>query len=245
MKKRKFSKPELTSQVIVEEPIPEKKVQFCQLKKAPNLKLSQDNMTVSGAKGHNSVIANYPMIEGTYYFEVKIEKANSPNLFTGVEPQIRIGVAAKEFDREISLGSDDNSYAYKSVDGYRIHKGFKDIYGERYSEGDVIGCLIHMEPLKPKTQAENGKSQKEINEGSKIIFFKNGVYQGIAFENLVETFYYAGVSLYMNAKARINFGPEFEVGPELSNISGITIDDIKPYSQIPFEKQKYRDIDFQ
>ena len=46
------------------------------------------------------------------------------------------------------------------------------------------------------------------------MFFKNGIFQGEAFRDLNEGFYYAGVSLYMNAKVYINFGPKFLYFPK-------------------------------
>jgi hypothetical protein len=51
--------------------------------------------------------------------------------------------------------------------------------------------------------------------GSKLLFFKNGVCQGIAFENLNSGVYYPSISLYMGARVKLNFGPQFTYEPVL------------------------------
>lgn len=232
------------------EPKPEKKVYLASPTNQPGLKLFQDLATVTGAKGYRTIMANKPIIEGTYYFEVKIEKPNMPYFFTGIEPQIRVGVATKKFDPEISLGSDDHSYAYKSIDGYAIHAGKRQIYSEKYGEGDIIGCLIHMKPPKPKVSIPNklfGDILKppeiEKNEGSKIIFFKNGNCLNPAYYDLNEGFYYASVSLYMNAKCKINFGPVWENEPKVNTLPSETRD-FTSYSFIANEPKIYDDLDY-
>jgi Set1/Ash2 histone methyltransferase complex subunit ASH2 len=226
----------------IEQPL-QKRVQLFADPKIECLKISQDSLSVTGAKGYRSITANYPIIEGTYFFEVKIEKSNSSVPYSGISPQVRIGVATMKFDKEISLGSDQNSYAYKSLDGSRVHEGIKSDYGERFNEGDIIGCLIHMKPPKPKVKNQEPGKSIGINEGSFLMYFKNGRPQGKAFVNLKEGFYYAGVSLYMGAKAKLNFGPEFEKAIELDSPLTVNPDEVKPYSEIPNEPQLYQDIE--
>jgi len=46
-------------------------------------------------------------------------------------------------------------------------------------------------------------------KGGKIIFYKNGVNQGVAFTNVYEGNYYAAISLYYGATVSANFGPTF------------------------------------
>lgn len=50
--------------------------------------------------------------------------------------------------------------------------------------------------------------------GSKIIFFKNGKSQGVAFENINGGAYYPAISIYKNATISVNFGPSFKY-PEI------------------------------
>lgn len=226
------------------EPKLEKSVHFSPKFKAPNLKLSQDMLSVTGHKGYRSVLSNYPIIEGTYFFEAKFEKSSQPAPFVGIEPQVRIGISTLKLDSEISLGSDRFSYAYKSADGCTVYDGIKKVYGEKYEEGDVIGCLIHMKPPKPKVKGDGLEKQKiEINEGSRLLFYKNGKCIGIAFADMIEGFYHAGVSVYMNSKVRVNFGPDFEYPPNLEELDE-QLQDCKPYSVIANEPKPYEDIEF-
>jgi len=208
-----------------------------------NLELSSDLMTVTGYKGYRSILANYPIIEGTYFFEAKIEKSDLSS-FAGAEPQVRIGIATKKFDSEISLGSDKWSYGYKSIDGNVVHDGIKRPYGEEYKGGDIIGCMIHMKPPKPKMRGEIVDNEKiEINEGSKLVFFKNGRSLGTAFMNLYEGFYHAGVSAYMNAKVHVNFGPYFETMLDLRELD-IEMRNYKPYCVRANEPKLYEDLEY-
>lgn len=246
--KRKFSKLHKTKTSTVtppEEQPPEKRVHLSLTERGSNLRVSQDLDSVTGYKGYRSIVANYPIIEGTYYFEARVEKSNLPPPFKGVESHLRIGIATKAFDKEISLGSDSNSYAYKSIDGCVVHQGFKTKYAEKYNEGDIIGCLVHMKPPKPKVRNQelNKNAVPEINEGSKLIFFKNGKYLGVAFQDLKEGFYFAAVSLYMNSKVKMNFGPEFEKPPSLTDLPE-ELHKYKPYSVIATEPTLYKDIEF-
>jgi hypothetical protein len=48
---------------------------------------------------------------------------------------------------------------------------------------------------------------------SKIVFYKNGVSQGVAFENIAAGEYSPAISLYMGAAVNVNFGPSFLYPP--------------------------------
>lgn len=49
-----------------------------------------------------------------------------------------------------------------------------------------------------------------IVPGSKIIFFKNGKPQGLAFTDIYGGAYYPAISIYKNATVSVNFGPSFK-----------------------------------
>src|SRR5690606_18027144 len=49
-------------------------------------------------------------------------------------------------------------------------------------------------------------------------FFKNGICQGIAFENILRGKYYPAVSLYMGGCAICNFGPTFKFQPNPKDV---------------------------
>lgn len=52
-------------------------------------------------------------------------------------------------------------------------------------------------------------------KGSKILFFKNGECQGVAFENIYGGGYYPTVSIHKSATVSVNFGPNFKCPPSL------------------------------
>ena len=93
--------------------------------------------------------------------------------------------------------------------------------------GDVIGCMMYLQPVIPwrlrkenscttvnqemeidsVKQSEDKQTEKSHKcSGSYIRFYKNGVLQNFEHENIYEGTYFAGVSLYMQATCRINFG---------------------------------------
>lgn len=61
-------------------------------------------------------------------------------------------------------------------------------------------CLKNLKPLK----------------GSQIIFFKNGVCQGVAFTDVNGGAYYPALSLHKSSTVSVNFGPNFKFAPSTS-----------------------------
>ncbi|XP_037548504.1 set1/Ash2 histone methyltransferase complex subunit ASH2-like [Nematolebias whitei] len=57
------------------------------------------------------------------------------------------------------------------------------------------------------------KSLKPISL-SRMVFYKNGVNQGVAFENLFEGLYFPAISLYKSCTVSVNFGPRFKYPPK-------------------------------
>jgi Set1/Ash2 histone methyltransferase complex subunit ASH2 len=60
---------------------------------------------------------------------------------------------------------------------------------------------------------------KVVRPRSKIICFKNGVCQGVAYENIFEGTYYPTISLYKGSSVKLNFGPRFECPPALQDFT--------------------------
>lgn len=52
--------------------------------------------------------------------------------------------------------------------------------------------------------------------GSKVLNFKNGECQGVAFENVYQGSYYPTLSLHRNVTVSVNFGPNFKYPPSTS-----------------------------
>ncbi|MGH0175704.1 UNVERIFIED_CONTAM: hypothetical protein FKN15_015623 [Acipenser sinensis] len=115
--------------------------------RAPQLKISDDRLTVTGEKGYSMVRASHGVRKGSWYFEALIKF---------------------------------KSYLY-------------------FEEKDFVD------------KAE--KSLKPVSS-SKMIFFRNGVSQGVAFEDLFEGIYFPAISLYKSCTVSVNFGPHFKYPPK-------------------------------
>jgi hypothetical protein len=71
------------------------------------------------------------------------------------------------------------------VTGSRVNKSQRiDDYGEPYTSGDVIGCFVSLD---------------ENSQNNKIVFYKNGINQGIAYsgEEVISGVYFPAISIYM------------------------------------------------
>jgi Set1/Ash2 histone methyltransferase complex subunit ASH2 len=56
------------------------------------------------------------------------------------------------------------------------------------------------------------KSLKPLS-GSKLVFFKNGVCQGVAFKDIYKGAYFPSLSLFKSIVLQTNFGPTFKYPP--------------------------------
>ena len=44
------------------------------------------------------------------------------------------------------VGYDAHSYAYRDVEGSKVHRALREPYGRSFAEGDVVGCYLHLPP---------------------------------------------------------------------------------------------------
>ena len=124
------------------------------------------------------------------------------------------------------MGFDQNSYAYRDVEGTKFHESVGSSYGEAYGPGDVIGCWLEMgdPPATVRTKQRinlrgveylvQEERERIPSVGSHISFFKNGVPQGKAFSDVWAEVYYPAASLFRAATVTFNFGPTFECPPQ-------------------------------
>ncbi|OWF50318.1 set1/Ash2 histone methyltransferase complex subunit ASH2-like isoform X1 [Mizuhopecten yessoensis] len=201
--------------------------------RAPQLKVSEDRLSVTGDKGYSLIRATHGVRRGAWYYEVLIEEMPA-------DTASRIGWSQELGNLQAPVGYDKFSYSWRSSKGTKFHQSRGKHYSSSgYVEGDVIGFFIHMpEPedarkTLPQTYkdrplvkfkshlyyeekdyvTETEKNLKPIR-GSQMIMYKNGVSQGIAFEDVYEGWYYPCISLYKNTKVTVNFGPDFKYAPQ-------------------------------
>lgn len=100
-------------------------------------------------KRWNGIRGTIEVLEGKYQFEVEV-----------VEGQMRVGWSAGF--AKLELGIEEKSFGYGSTAKKSWNRKFED-YGEEYSEGDIISCLLD-------------------REAQTISFCKNGRNLGVAFK---------------------------------------------------------------
>lgn len=206
--------------------------------RAPQLKVTNNNLTVTGEKGYSMIRANHGVNRGKFYYEVRIDKMPEPTA-------ARIGWSQCHANLQAPLGYDHFGYSYRSRFGTKFHIAKGQTYDKNggYKQGDLIGCMIELpvcsirtKDLPPSVKETcyvlYTKNKKDISTkleehekppspdtmerlaGSKISFFKNGKALGPAYTDIYAGFYYPTISLYKSCTVSINFGPKFEFAPD-------------------------------
>lgn len=198
--------------------------------RAPQLKISEDRLSVTGEKGYCMVRATHSVARGAWYFEVRVDDMPEGSA-------VRIGWGQEYGNLQAPLGYDKFGYSWRSRKGTRFHESHGKHYSDGgYGEGDVLGFLIELPEEKggaseylPNTFKDRplvkfkshlyyedkdkvAETLKKLSplSGSRIQFFKNGVCQGVAFEDVYAGAYYPSVSLHKSVKVTLNFGPNFK-----------------------------------
>jgi hypothetical protein len=145
--------------------------------RAPQLKLSKDQLEVCGAGGgFRMVRATHGVHNGAYYCEVEILPPDTTTLKTDEtqsennvpDSHIRLGWSTRQGDLQAPLGHDKHGYSYRNVSGSKVNSSTRDdSYGESYGPGDIIGLYLKMD--------------LEQDANNEMRFFKNGLDQGVAF----------------------------------------------------------------
>ncbi|GMP87906.1 hypothetical protein CsSME_00040088 [Camellia sinensis var. sinensis] len=208
---------------------PDMKICLSKVSKAEKVDLSEDRLTAASIKGYTMVRATRGVVDGAWYFEIKVV-----NL--GETGHTRLGWSTEKGDLQAPVGYDGNSYGYRDIDGTKVHKALREKYGdEGYVEGDVIGFYINLPggslcaPKQPNLvwykrqkyfyMEDGNEDPPKVVPGSEISFFKNGICQGVAFQDLCGGRYYPAASMYTlpnqpKCVVKFNFGPDFEFFPE-------------------------------
>lgn len=201
--------------------------------RAPQLKVSDDRLTVSGDKGYSMIRASHGVNHGNWYFEVTIVDMQN-------EAASRIGWSLSLGNLQAPCGYDKFSYSWRSRKGTAFHQSRGHHYHDGgYGEGDVLGFYISLpkpddlELLLPQTHKDRplvkfkshlyfedkdnvSETEKTLKpaKGSKMMMYKNGKCAGVAFSDIFEGTYYPAISLYKNTTVTANFGPKFKYPPK-------------------------------
>ncbi|XP_069680550.1 set1/Ash2 histone methyltransferase complex subunit ASH2 [Periplaneta americana] len=198
--------------------------------RAPQLRISEDRLAVTGEKGYCMVRATHAVSRGCWYWEATIEEMPEGSA-------TRLGWAQEYANLQAPLGYDKFGYSWRSRKGTRFHECRGKHYSSGYGEGDTLGFLIVLpestdinyiphtykdRPLvkfkshlyyEEKDRVSESLKALKILPGSQLIFYKNGVYQGVAFNDVYGGHYYPTLSLHKSATVSVNFGPNFKFSP--------------------------------
>lgn len=117
---------------------PNMKICLSKVYKAEKVELTEDRMSAGSTKGYRMVRATRGVVEGAWYFEIKVVKL-------GETGHTRLGWSTDKGDLQAPVGYDGNSFGYRDIDGSKVHKALREKYGEEgYKEGDVIGFYINL-----------------------------------------------------------------------------------------------------
>jgi len=203
------------------------RVVMSKVTKASQLVLSENCLSVTGHKGFRTACATHgvPGV-GTYFCEVEM-------CSLGVSGHVRVGFCTRKAELQAPVGFDGYGYAFRDVDGSKIHQGRRETYGLSFKEGDVVGMLIHLpeggRPIEARDRKvvrykgalfyeEEPEPTPVSLPGSFIKFFVNGVDQGKAYVDILEGTYYPAISVFTlpeqreGATVTVNFGPSFVHG---------------------------------
>ncbi|XP_024391213.1 uncharacterized protein [Physcomitrium patens] len=201
-------------------------IQLSKDQKAEKVELSLDKLQASSEKGYRMVRATRGISEGAWYFEIVVKDL-------GKTGHTRLGWSTWKGDLQAPVGFDANSYAFRDVDGSKVHQAIREPYASAYAEGDVIGFYINLPDgakyaskyelyVNKATRAvfrvplEKEDGPPKCVPGSEVSFFKNGVCQGVAYRDIFAGEYYPAASMYTlpmpekKCSVRFNFGPNFQ-----------------------------------
>ena len=151
----------------------------------------------------NPIPANAPMLEPLVptHMTMCYETHNLLSILESAA-HTRIGFSTIQTDLELPIGSDQFSYSYRDSDGSGFHQSRRRSYSRPYGPNDVVGCLIKLNPQKPKVKGRKEEGPV-VSEGSCIRFFKNEEDLGVCFVDIYEGTYYPAVALYQFARVEL------------------------------------------
>jgi len=185
-----------------------------------------DGVTALNETGYRMVRSSIGVTEGDWFYEIEC-LSHSGN--------VRLGWSTEKGDVQAPVGYDKYSYSYRDKEGTKFHMSRGLTYGQPYGTSDVIGFFISLpkreSPPEQHDQKDNISQQSldtqqqqqqiskkpegdpKTHQGSKVVFFKNGQNQGVAFLDIFDGIYYPAASLYMGGTVKFNFGPHFKYPP--------------------------------
>ncbi|XP_066091658.1 set1/Ash2 histone methyltransferase complex subunit ASH2 isoform X6 [Saccopteryx bilineata] len=128
--------------------------------RAPQLKISDDRLTVVGEKGYSMVRASHGVRKGAWYFEITVDEMPP-------DTAARLGWSQPLGNLQAPLGYDKFSYSWRSKKGTKFHQSIGKHYSSGYGQGDVLGFYINLpeDTETAKSLPDTYKDKVSINFG--------------------------------------------------------------------------------
>uniref|UniRef100_A0A3B3HMH8 Ash2 like, histone lysine methyltransferase complex subunit n=1 Tax=Oryzias latipes TaxID=8090 RepID=A0A3B3HMH8_ORYLA len=167
--------------------------------RAPQLKISDDRLTVTGEKGYSMVRASHGVRKGAWFFEVTVDEMPA-------ETAARLGWSQPLGNLQAPLGYDKFSYSWRSKKGTRFHQSIGKHYSSGYGQGDTLGFFIEL-----PDGTETARSLPDTYKDKALIKFKSYLY--FEEKDYVDK---AEKALKATSPSRVsvNFGPHFKFAPK-------------------------------
>ncbi|KAG6841684.1 hypothetical protein C0991_008322 [Blastosporella zonata] len=117
--------------------------------RSPFITTTKDGLGLHGGTGFRSARCNAPMVEGSWYLEVKILHGGGEHHSENGRREgshVRLGWARREAPLNGPVGLDGYSYGYRDKTGEKVALSRMRPYGRPYGTGDVIGMYISLPP---------------------------------------------------------------------------------------------------
>uniref|UniRef100_A0A4W5MIM5 Ash2 like, histone lysine methyltransferase complex subunit n=1 Tax=Hucho hucho TaxID=62062 RepID=A0A4W5MIM5_9TELE len=167
--------------------------------RAPQLKISDDRLTVAGEKGYSMVRASHGVRKGSWYFEVSIDEMPS-------DTAARLGWSQPLGNLQAPLGYDKFSYSWRSKKGTRFHQSVGKHYSSGYGQGDTLGFFIEL-----PDGTETSKALPDTYKDKALIKFKSYLYfEEKDYVDKAEK----SLKTVTPSRVSVNFGPHFKHPPK-------------------------------
>lgn len=130
--------------------------------RAPQLKVSDDRLTVIGEKGYSMLRATHAVSRGSWYWEAQIVDLPDGGA-------ARIGWAQEYANLQAPAGYDKFGYSWRSRKGTKFHESIGKHYSDGYTLGDILGFLIVLPEIKNKSYLPQTYKKDRVS----LFFFKN------------------------------------------------------------------------
>lgn len=171
-----------------------KPVRLSSFDKSPSISFVGNPLenVVKGYKGYRMIRATSGVSEGDWYFECEI--------LPHVKGNVRLGWSMRRSDFETPVGFDPYGFGLRDLTGEFVHRARPKPYGEKFGDGDVIGCRIVLPPLTDEQKRQIAEAEErwlkyrfisnmqgpqppdsdiDLSPHGKVEFFKNGKSMGI------------------------------------------------------------------